>query len=404
MSLHSYFRYHHWSCMMMICLLVMIILPNKHERLILAKPSNLLKGVIIRNWPYADQFGQQYTGFAVDLLDLIAERLGFEYCLHQPNDGKYGSVNPDGTVTGMIGEVYTNEADFATGDLEVTESRRKYVDFTEPFIENQLSAIIRRDLNSELLSQSNQQNRTKYMSLQDLVQANNEIKTTDPQQQQSNGPIIFGVVRNSAIFDYLSRSQNPTARQIYESIMNNQDKSSLVNTANEGVDHVYRNPRYAFLVESTFAEDVIGQNCNLTMIMDRQSMYPRNFAIALVRGSPYLERFNQAIRELKARGQVELLRQKYWTKFCDKQGQIRDADIGIRLPSPPSSPPQSPPWNDPYRYQRPRWPQPSPGYESRQYVYPYGVGDARYSQQPVTLQGDGQPQSPYPQQNYPGSS
>lgn len=48
MSLHSYFRYHHWSCMMMICLLVMIILPNKHERLILAKPSNLLKGVIIR--------------------------------------------------------------------------------------------------------------------------------------------------------------------------------------------------------------------------------------------------------------------------------------------------------------------------------------------------------------------
>ncbi|KAH9511338.1 hypothetical protein DERF_009806, partial [Dermatophagoides farinae] len=250
MSLHSYFRYHHWSCMMMICLLVMIILPNKHERLILAKPSNLLKGVIIRNWPYADQFGQQYKGFAVDLLDLIAERLRFEYCLHQPNDGKYGSVNPDGTVTGMIGEVYTNEADFATGDLEVTESRRKYFDFTEPFIENQLSAIIRRDLNSELLSQSNQQNRTKYMSLQDLVQANNEIKTTDPQQQQSNGPIIFGVVLNS--FDYLSRSQNPTARQIYESIMNNQDKSSLVNTANEGVDLVYRNPRYAFLVSFLF--------------------------------------------------------------------------------------------------------------------------------------------------------
>ncbi|OTF79779.1 hypothetical protein BLA29_011571, partial [Euroglyphus maynei] len=179
---------------------------------------------------------------------------------------------------------------------------------------NQLSAIISRD----------DQQKTKFTSLQDLVQANNN-------EQQ---PITFVVVRNSAIFNYLSRSQDPMAKQIYESIMNNKKKNPeelLVNTANEGVDLVYRNPGYAFLVESTFAEDVIGQNCNLTMIMDVNSLFPRNFAIALARGSPYLERFNQAIRELKARGQVELLRQKYWTKICNKHGQILvDADIDSR--------------------------------------------------------------------------
>nr|XP_027204878.1 uncharacterized protein LOC113798522 [Dermatophagoides pteronyssinus] len=362
-------------------IIMIILLPNKHERLILAKPTNLLKGVIIRNWPYADRFGQHYEGFAVDLLDLIAERVGFEYCLHQPLDGKYGSMNPDGTVNGMIGEVYTNEADFAAGDLEVTESRRKYVDFTEPFIENQLSAIISRDLNK--LNQQQQ-----FMSLQDLVQANDDSGSID---SQLNGPINFVVVRNSAIFDYLSRSQHPTAKKIYESIMN---KSLLVDTANDGVDLVFRNPRYAFLVESTFAEDVIGQNCNLTMIMDRQSLFPRNFAIALVRGSPYLERFNQAIRELKNRGQVELLRQKYWTKICNEQGQqIRDDDIGSRLPSPPSSPPRSPlSWQD----QRPRWPQQQQPNSSQRYQYPQPLyGNRRQQQQ--------QQQPSYPQRNYPGN-
>lgn len=226
------------------------------------------------------------------------------------------------------------------------------------------------------------------MSLQDLVQANDDSGSID---SQLNGPINFVVVRNSAIFDYLSRSQHPTAKKIFESIMN---KSLLVDTANDGVDLVFRNPRYAFLVESTFAEDVIGQNCNLTMIMDRQSLFPRNFAIALVRGSPYLERFNQAIRELKNRGQVELLRQKYWTKICNEQGQqIRDDDIGSRLPSPPSSPPRSPlSWQD----QRPRWPQQQQPNSLQQYQYPQPLyGNRRQQQQ--------QQQPSYPQRNYPGN-
>jgi hypothetical protein len=48
-----------------------------------------------------------YEGFAVDIMNEIANIAGFEYRLYFSPDGKYGAVQHN-IVNGMIGEVYHN--------------------------------------------------------------------------------------------------------------------------------------------------------------------------------------------------------------------------------------------------------------------------------------------------------
>src|SRR5699024_5589726 len=115
-------------------------------------------------------------------------------------------------------------------------------------------------------------------------------------------------------------------------------------SAKEGFDRVNAG-RYAFIVESTFAEYLTGLYCNLTMLYDHRSLYPRQFAIALHKGSPYLSQFNKAIRKLKADGTIRRLQAQYWTNRCNQQPTIPVVDDAPPPPPPPPAPvePPSPP-------------------------------------------------------------
>lgn len=185
-------------------------------------------------------------------------------------------------------------ADFAIADLTVTESRQRYIDFTEPFMENQLSAIIRKE------------DAVGLKTLEDLVRQNEAFEA-----QRTN--IAYGTYRTGSTFFYLSRSHDPVARQMYSWMSRHPE--ALVTSAKEGFDRVNAG-RYAFIVESTFAEYLTGLYCNLTILYDTRQLYPRQFAIALPKGSPYLKSFNEAIRELKANGVIDRLKAKYWTNRC----------------------------------------------------------------------------------------
>lgn len=48
---------------------------------------------------------KRYKGFSIDVLDALAKILGFKYDIFQVGDGKYGSVLPNGSWNGMIGEL-----------------------------------------------------------------------------------------------------------------------------------------------------------------------------------------------------------------------------------------------------------------------------------------------------------
>ena len=79
---------------------------------------------------------------------------------------------------------------------------------------------------------------------------------------------------------------------------------------------------YAFIVEKTYAEYITGINCDLTFIDDNNNYFPRQFAIALNKNSNHTERFNTAIKQLKANGYIDRLRNRYWKKCGDLNGVV----------------------------------------------------------------------------------
>ena len=79
--------------------------------------DNPLRGVTILNEPYVmlkknssdasnDNNKTEFKGFLIDLMDQIAQRNGLKYELYLVPDSMYGIVTSNGTINGMIGQVY----------------------------------------------------------------------------------------------------------------------------------------------------------------------------------------------------------------------------------------------------------------------------------------------------------
>lgn len=103
--------------------------------------NKTLKVTIARTPPYV-MFKQdheqlegnaKYEGYCIDLLNLLAAKLGFKFVVKEVADGQYGKIQ-NGSWTGMIRELLDWEADLAIVDLTITKERQSAVDFTHPFM------------------------------------------------------------------------------------------------------------------------------------------------------------------------------------------------------------------------------------------------------------------------------
>lgn len=85
------------------------------------------------------------VGFCEDLAEKISEILDVEHEINIVKDGMFGRKDESvkGGWTGMIGELLNNEADLVIAPLTVTEERAKFVDFSTPFQDFQLSILIK---------------------------------------------------------------------------------------------------------------------------------------------------------------------------------------------------------------------------------------------------------------------
>jgi len=230
-------------------------------------------------------------------MDKIAEKADITYQLYPTPDGKYGV--PHENSSGMIGQVHNKHADFALADLTVTDFRKDLVQFTEPFMVVQLSALVQK---------ANAQNLT---TLEDLVQRNQQITKSDEQ-------IGYGVIGTGSTIAQLAQTTDPIGKAIYDSIEANKPCSKFT-TYLDGVDRVKETGnKFAMIGASSVAEYIARNNCALKVLPDNRTLHQRDFAIALQKGSNYLESFNKAIRELKSDGTIERLRQDYWANNCDK--------------------------------------------------------------------------------------
>ena len=58
--------------------------------------------------------------------------MNFTYTLIKPPDGQWGTIQPDGTWSGMVNLLANQDIDIATTDFTVTEERSTVMTFASP--------------------------------------------------------------------------------------------------------------------------------------------------------------------------------------------------------------------------------------------------------------------------------
>ncbi|XP_078123676.1 glutamate receptor ionotropic, kainate 5-like isoform X1 [Sander vitreus] len=89
------------------------------------------------------QGNDQYKGFCVDMLRELADILKFSFKIKLVDDGLYGAPEPNGSWTGMVGELINRKADLAVAGFTITSEREKVIDFSKPFMTLGISILYR---------------------------------------------------------------------------------------------------------------------------------------------------------------------------------------------------------------------------------------------------------------------
>ncbi|XP_071495259.1 glutamate receptor ionotropic, kainate 1-like [Diadema antillarum] len=88
--------------------------------------------------------GPKFTGFCIDMLDKIAEKLDFTYDIYLTPDSNYGGKRADGSWNGLVGQVYYGLADMAVAGMVINSDRETVVDFTKPFMNYGVGILLRK--------------------------------------------------------------------------------------------------------------------------------------------------------------------------------------------------------------------------------------------------------------------
>jgi len=250
--------------------------------------NRTLRGVTIVSEPFVMRTpDNQFYGFAVDLLNEIARTARFTYSLYPSPDERYGTPDNKGKQSGMVQELVMRRADFIIADLIKTEIRERYIDFSVPFMNLEINALI------------NKKNVGNMTSLEDLVNQNR---------------IKFGTLREGETYRYMSMSPDPIINRVNHYIYSN--AFNLVDNRREGVERAL-NSEYAFIAESTFNEYTADQNCELTVIRSNPAnKYLREYGVGLQKQSLWKHDIDRAINQLTNDGTLKKLKSKYWKTKC----------------------------------------------------------------------------------------
>ncbi|XP_033928170.1 glutamate receptor ionotropic, kainate 5 [Melopsittacus undulatus] len=109
--------------------------------------KTLIITTILEN-PYVMRVGgaggpERYEGFCVDMLQELAGLLKFRFHIKLVEDGLYGAPEPNGSWTGMVGELINRKADLAVAAFTITAEREKVIDFSKPFMTLGISILYR---------------------------------------------------------------------------------------------------------------------------------------------------------------------------------------------------------------------------------------------------------------------
>ncbi|KAJ3605024.1 hypothetical protein NHX12_027075 [Muraenolepis orangiensis] len=81
-------------------------------------------------------------GYCIDLLEKLAEDMGFTFDLYIVGDGKYGGMK-NGRWTGLVGDLLSGAAHMAVSSFSINSARSQVIDFTSPFFSTSLGILVR---------------------------------------------------------------------------------------------------------------------------------------------------------------------------------------------------------------------------------------------------------------------
>lgn len=132
----------------------------------LTNDSSVVKGLFKklsgRNGSVPTELKKCCYGYCIDLLEKLAEDMGFTFDLYIVGDGKYGGFK-NGRWTGLVGDLLSGAAHLAVTSFSINSARSQVIDFTSPFFSTSLGILVSTPSSSLTLSTE-----TLWLSCYDL--------------------------------------------------------------------------------------------------------------------------------------------------------------------------------------------------------------------------------------------
>lgn len=224
-----------------------------------AAEKELLVGTDTSFMPFEFQKDGKYVGFDVDLWDAVAKEANIKYKL-QPMD-----------FNGIIPALQTHNLDAAFAGITIKDERKKVVDFSDPYYESGISAIVKAD--------------------------NSKIQTSG----QIDGATIATKLATSSV-DYLKAN----AKNAKVSTFPNIDNAFLELQAGRVDVVVFDTPVVAYYVNTT--------GKGTTKVLNPPLLSGDFYGFAFPKGSDLTPKVNAALKTLKANGQYQAIYEKWFGK------------------------------------------------------------------------------------------
>uniref|UniRef100_A0A673HCR5 Glutamate receptor, ionotropic, delta 1b n=1 Tax=Sinocyclocheilus rhinocerous TaxID=307959 RepID=A0A673HCR5_9TELE len=278
---------------------------------------------------------KRYKGFSIDVLDALAKILGFKYDIYQVADSKYGSQLPNGSWNGMIGElinkasslniIFTSHHTSSMSNSLHSAIWIVYGAFVQQGGDSVVGSVALRIVMGSwwlftlIVCSSYTANLAAFLTVSRM---DNTIRTFQDLARQMD--YSYGTVRDSAVYDYFrAKGTNPleqdsTYAELWRTISKNNGQDFSVSSPSEGIRKAKKGP-YAFLWDMAVVEYAALTDDDCTVTVAGNSMSSKGYGIAMQHGSPYRDLISQKILELQEKGDLDVLKQKWWprTGRCD---------------------------------------------------------------------------------------
>ncbi|XP_067335110.1 glutamate receptor ionotropic, NMDA 3B isoform X2 [Channa argus] len=253
-------------------------------------------------------------GYCIDLLEKVAEDMGFTFDLYIVGDGKYGALSGTGRWTGLVGDLLSGTADMAVTSFSINSARSRVIDFTSPFYSTSLSILTPKCWTGRLLMNlwaifcllvlsSYTANLAAVMVGEKTFEQVSGIH--DDKLHHPSLGFRFGTVRESSAEDYMKKSFPE---------MHNYMRRFNQPTTPEGVQMLKTDPPTldAFIMDKALLDFEVSIDADCKLLTVGKPFAIEGYGIGLPQGSPLTRNVSEFVSRYKSDGFMDMLHDKWY--------------------------------------------------------------------------------------------